>query len=147
VKKIICFLLGLVLILPLAVSCSAGVSQDKYDKAASDLAAAKMQLAKIQADMTAKDQAVQTAADKLTKAKLEIDILSSILLPAMSGELGGMTDNEAADFFLSMRDKVNTVGDAQLTAKLDAIINASNSENATMEFFIYLFHDISKTLQ
>ena len=141
------FGLGLALILILLLSVSCGISQDKYDKVTSDLAAAQVQIQKLQGDLTAKDTEFKAANDKLAKAKNEINVLNTIFIPAITGEFNNKTQTEMLTVFLGWRDKVNTIGDSALTAKFQAIIDSSGSEEATMAFFQYLFEDIAKTLQ
>jgi hypothetical protein len=147
VKKGFCLVLGLVILLLLSVACSGGVSQDKYDKVNGDLAAAQVQAQKLQGDLTVKDTQLKTANDKLALAQSEIEIINTIFIPAFKGELDNVTETESMNLFLSMRDKVNAVGDSELTAKFQAIIDSIGSDEATLAFFIYLMEDISRTLK
>ncbi len=61
-------LIMVLLILPFLVSCS-GISQEKYDKANSDLAAAQAQIQKLQGDLTAKDAELESHQRKAGKGQ------------------------------------------------------------------------------
>jgi outer membrane murein-binding lipoprotein Lpp len=135
-----------VLVLPFLVSCS-GISQEKYDKVNSDLAAAQAQIQKLQGDLTAKDTELKATNGKLGKARNEIEVLNAIFIPALMGELNNKSPDEMTSVFLSWRDKVNTIGDPTLTAKFQAIMDSGGGNEATMEFFRYLLVGIETTLK
>jgi len=139
-------LIMVLLILPLLISCS-GISQEKYDKANSDLAAAQVQIQQLQGDLTAKDAELKATNEKLGKARNEIVILNAIFIPAMKGDFNNKTQDEMMSMFLSWQDKVNTVKDTILTAKFQAIMDSGGGNEATMAFFQYLLEDIEKTVQ
>jgi outer membrane murein-binding lipoprotein Lpp len=139
-------LIMVVLVLPFLVSCS-GISQEKYDKVNSDLAAAQAQIQKIQGDLTAKDTELKATDGKLGKARNEIEVLNAIFIPAIMGELNNKSQDEMTSVFLSWRDKVNTIGDSTLTAKFQAIMDSGGGNEVTMEFFRYLLVDMEKTLK
>ena len=139
-------LIMMVMVLTFPVSCS-GISQEKYDKMNSDLAAAQAQIQKLQGDLTAKDTELKATNEKLGKARNEIDVLNAIFIPAIKGELNNKTQDEMTNMFLVWRDKVNTIGDPTLTAKFQAIMDSGGGNEASMAFFQYLLEDIEKTLQ
>jgi septal ring factor EnvC (AmiA/AmiB activator) len=154
VKKVLGLGLALILMLSLLVSCSGGVSQAQYEKVNSDLTAAQSQIATLQtqlssktAELSAKDSQLTAANAKIAKARGEVETLNLIFIPAMTGELNNKTQNEMMSIFLGWRDKVNAIGDTQLTAKFQAIIDSSGGETETMSFFQYLLEDIAKSLE
>jgi outer membrane murein-binding lipoprotein Lpp len=136
----------LALVITFLVSCS-GISQEKYDKVNSDLTAAQAQIQKLQGDLTAKDTELKATSAKLAKAKNEIEVLNSIFIPALTGELNNKTQDEMTSVFLSWRDKVNTIGDATLSTKFQAIMDSGGGNEATMAFFRFLLEDIEKTVK
>lgn len=139
-------LIMLLMSLPLLVSCS-GISQEKYDKANSDLTTAQAQIQKLQGDLLAKDNELKAVKVKLDKVNSKIEILNDIFIPAITGELNNKTQNEMADIFLGWRDKVNAIGDPTLTEKFQMIVDSGGSNDATNEFFKYLLEDIEKTVK
>jgi septal ring factor EnvC (AmiA/AmiB activator) len=164
-KKAFGLSLALILILLFSVSC--GISQDKYDKVNSSLAAAQVQIQKLQGDITAKDASLaaaqaqiqklqgditakdttlKAANDKMGKAKAEVEIFNAIFIPAMTGELNNMSEAEGTKLFLGLRDKVVAIGDPLLTTKIQAVIDSGSNE-ATLAFFQYLLEDIARTVQ
>jgi outer membrane murein-binding lipoprotein Lpp len=139
-------LIMVLLILPLLISCS-GISQEKYDKVNTDLAAAQTQIQKLQGDLTAKDAELKATHEKLGKARNEIEILNAIFIPAMKGEFSNKTQDEMMSTFLSWQGKINTAKDTILTAKFQAIMDSGGGNEPTMAFFQYLLEDIEKTLK
>ena len=159
-KKTIWLVAGLVMVLLFAVSCG-GVSQEAYDKATGDLAAKTAELKNSTDDLTAKTaelQALNTKYDqtnsdlaavntKLTKAKNEIAILNAIFLPAITGEMEQMSDAEGEKLLQEIEANVNTIGDAVLTKKYNAMKDSNGDADTTMDFFVYLLQDMEKTLE
>ncbi len=146
-KKIFGIGMALILILLLSVSCSSGVSQDKYDKVNSDLTAAQAQVQTLQAQLSAKQSEFDASNAKLVKAKADVDVLNAIFIPAMSGEFANMTETEIKDLFEEWQNQVNAIGDAALTAKFQAIVDSQGGQGETMDFFLALLQDISKSLE
>jgi len=146
-KKFLGIGLALILILLLSVSCSSGVSQEKYDKVNSDLTAAQAQIQTLQTQLSAKESELGASNDKIKAAKAEIDVFNAIFIPAMSGEFANMSETEMMNLFLKWRDQVTSLGDADLTSKFQAIINSTGGQQETMDFFLALFQDISKSLE
>jgi outer membrane murein-binding lipoprotein Lpp len=160
-KKILAFGLLLIIILMFSVSCSSGVSQENYDKVNSDLTAAQAQIQTLQAqvqtlqaqvdsktaELSARDNDLAAAQEKWARAKAEIGVLNAIFVPSITGELYGKTDAEMANLFLEWRDQVNAIGDANLTAKFQAIMDSQGGQQQTLDFFLALLQDISKSLE
>ena len=146
--------LGLALILIPLLTASCGIPQEKYDKLTSDLTAAQAQIQTLSGELTAKtnelaakDTELKATKDQLEEAKGKIEVLNAIFIPAMTGELSQKTQDEMATIFLGWRDKVTAVGDPDLTAKFQAIIDSGGGNEVTMAFFTYLLEDIAKTLK
>ena len=163
-KKAILIVMALVLILFLLPSC--GVPKKEYDKINSDLAAAQAQvqslrndltakegelttaqaqIQSLQGDLSAKESELEAAKVKLEQGKAMIELLNAIFIPALKGET--MTEAETMNLFLAWRDKVNAIGDPELTAKFQALIDSGGSNEATTGFFLYLFESLPKTLE
>ncbi len=150
-KKAIVIGMALVLVLFLMTSC--GVPQEDYDKVSSDLATAQTEIQSLQADLSAKDtelsakeSELESIKGKLEQGKARIEILNAIFIPAITGELEGMTDAESAVSFLEWRDKIMDVEDPKLTAKFEAIIETFSDE-ALLSFFVYLLESTADALE
>lgn len=104
----------------------------------SELAAAQTQIQSLQGENNA-------AKAKLEQGEARVEILNDIMIPALTGELAGMTQSEQTNYFLKWRDKIIAVGDSTLTAKFQAIIDTGSNE-ASLNFFLYLLGSISKAL-
>lgn len=138
-KKLIVFSLALILVLTFLASCGSGISQEQYDKIFSDLTAAQAQTQKLQGDLTA-------AQNKMKQAQNKIEIINDFFVPALKGEFDNMSDADIVKLFLGWRDKVIGIGDTTLTTKLQAIIDSGADDAVTMDFFLYLFESLPKTL-
>jgi hypothetical protein len=159
VKKVIGIGLGLILLSLLSVSC--GVSQSEYDKVKSELEADREQIQALQSELAVKDAELKSAQSDLStkdaeliaiqesmgRAKSKMEIINDLFVPAMKGDLDNMTKIEVFNFFLSWRDKINTMGDPMLASKFQAIIDSNGSDEATASFFVYLFESIPDTLE
>ena len=170
--------LGLALILMLLFSVSCGVPQKDYDKVSSDLTTAQAEIQSLQGDLSAKESDLTAAQAEIqslqgdlsakeaglsakeneleaTKGKLEqgkarIEILNAIFIPAMTGELEGMTDTESVAYFFEWRDKIMDIEDPELTAKFEALIETFSDEafdEASSSFFTYLLESTADALE
>ncbi|OGO31537.1 MAG: hypothetical protein A2Z29_10695 [Chloroflexi bacterium RBG_16_56_11] len=153
-KKAIGIGLALISILLLAASCGGGVSQDEYDKVSADLTAARAENQNLQtqlstktAELAAKDSELETLKKNSARARAEMEVLNSIFIPAMTGELSDFTGAEAFNLFLGLLDKVKAIGDAGLTDSFQAIMSSETADQAVLDFFVYLLQDILKSLE
>jgi outer membrane murein-binding lipoprotein Lpp len=145
-KKAIVISIALVLMLFLLPSCAAGVPQEEYDRVSSDLTAVQAEIQSLQSDLSAKESELEAIKEKLEQGKVRIEILNAIFIPAMTGELEGMTEAEAVSYFLEWRDKVMAVGDPTLTAKFEVLIETFSDE-ALLSFFVYLLESTADALE
>ena len=170
---IIAALLGLVSFT--TVGCTAGVSQQQYDELADDLGEAQSQiqslesriavmtddlseceeqieslesdLVEAESELSDKTEQIEATNDKIERAKSKIEHFNSIFVPAAAGELDYMSESEIMNFFLDMVDVVNNTGDPLLEAKFQAIIDQDFSEDAMLDYFLYLLESIPEDLE
>ena len=100
----------------------------------------------VESDLTSAQGKYDESCVKLEQGKARIEVLNAIFIPAITGELDGMTEAEALAYFLKWRDKVNTIGDAVLTTHFEAIISELSDE-ASIAFFLYLLESIPEVLE
>jgi peptidoglycan hydrolase CwlO-like protein len=82
---------------------------------------------------------------RLEQGRARVEVMNDILLPSLTGELDYMTENEAMSYFLMWRDKIIAIGDPELTAKFQAILDTM-TDRSLSEFFIYLLESIPREL-
>ena len=98
------------------------------------------------AELLAKETKLEDAREKLKNGKARVEILNAVFIPAMTGELDGMTDAESVAYFLKWRDKIMDVGDATLTVKFELMIETFSDE-ALLPFFVYLLESTADGLE
>jgi len=139
--------LSIVLISLIAVSCVATVSQEEYDKVKAELVAAQAQVETLQSDLKAAQSRIELLEQKVVRAKAQAEIISGLFVPALTGEFNEMTTSESTHFFLEWRDQVEASGDTLLKDKFQALIDAEFADEGMMDFFLYLFENLPKTLE
>ena len=153
-NKYIILGLALILMLPLLVSCGSGISQEQYDQVNNNLTATLAEVQTLQSDFSAAQAHIKQLQDDLATsqqqteaAKIKIEIINAIFLPALKGELESFSDAQAMNLFLGWRDQIMDIGDASLTAKFQAMIDSNDGDAETLAFFVYLFESLPKTLE
>jgi septal ring factor EnvC (AmiA/AmiB activator) len=168
-KKILLSCIVLVAVALFFVSCSSGVSQEQYKKATDDLTAAQAQIQVLQAQLSSAQSQVQslqagasssetqvkslqsdlqTANSKISKVKILSEILNSMMNVYQNSET--MTNSQMVTAFLEWTNGIKTIGDPQLSAKYDLLVNAkteAQQNQASEDFMMYLFQLQSKLLQ
>ena len=139
--------LSIVLTSLIAVSCVANVSQEEYDKLAAELSAAQAQVEALQSDLESAQSRIALLEEKITRAKAQADIISGLFVPALTGELNEMTSAESTRYFLEWRDQVEASGDILLKDKFQTLMDAEFANEGMMDFFLYLFENLPKTLE
>lgn len=159
----------MLLLVPLILAtCTAGVSQEEYDKVKSELATAQAQVEGLESDLsTAQDQIetleseyedvqndlrdsqdkVESLEEKIKQAKAKAEVLNGLFVPALTGELDQMTEEEAMSYFLEWRDTIEATGDPEMKEKFQGLIDSGFADNEMMDFFLYLFESIPDTLE
>jgi len=157
-KKAIVIGMALVLVLFLMTSC--GVSQQEYDKVGSDLTTAQTQIQLLQGELSAKEtelsakeSELKVTKEKLKQGKARFEILNAIFMPALTGEIEGMTEAEALIYFFEWRDKIIDVEDPTLIVKFEVMIETLSAETwlsfyeASLSFFVYLLESTADVLE
>jgi cell division protein FtsB len=159
-KKAILVVVVLLPMLFLLSSCTAGVSQEEYDSLANDLTTAQAEYDSLANDLTTAQAEYDSLANDLTTAqaqiqslqgqleqgKARVEILNDIFIPAITGELFGLTEAESIAYFLEWRDNIIAIGDPELTSKFETMIETF-SDQALTSFFVYLLESTSDTLE
>jgi hypothetical protein len=145
-------------ILVLIASCSSGITKEQYQKATNDLTTAQSQIQTLQTQLSTAQSQIQTlqmqlstaqqqSTDKMTKVKALWDIFYTLFQPYFNGQT--LTASQEVNLFLQLSNKVNAIGDTQLSTKFNDIVSnvGTNADTATMNFFVYLFDLLSRELQ
>jgi len=139
--------LCVVLISLVTISCVATVSQEEYDKLKAELSAFQAQVKVLQSDLEAAQNRIDLLEQKMTRAKAQAEIISGLFVPALTGELNEMTAGESVQFLLEWLDQVEASGDAVLKEKFQALMDAEFANEGMMDFFLYLFENLPRTLE
>ena len=105
------------------------------------LSTAQSQTRSVQSDL-------QSAKGKISQAKIIADLLDSLV--QAYGFEDTLTAAQLADIYVQTEKAVKAIGDPQLSAKLDSMVNSINTsqkDKATQDFILYLFTFQSKILQ
>ena len=128
--------------------------QGKLSTKESELAVAQTQIQSLETQIQSLERQIQSlerqreaANEKLKRGKAKVEILNSVLIPALSGELDEMTSIEAVGYLLEWVNEVYASGDATLIAKFEAIIGSGSSSEETMVFFLSLLRDTPESLR
>ena len=161
-------MVGVAFILMLLLITSCGVPPQDYSKVVSDLASAQAQIQSLQRDLAAKESELSATQSKLSETESQLyakeseiealqgkleqgkaraEILNAIIVPAITGELYKMTEIEAIKYLLEFLVMINAIGDPDLTTKFDEAIDSGMSEEALLDFYVYLIESIPKVLR
>jgi septal ring factor EnvC (AmiA/AmiB activator) len=149
-------------------NCTAGVSQEEYERVNSELATAQAQIESLENDLSTAQEQIETLEndyeeaqndlqdsqdkvealeEKIKQAKAQAEVINGLFVPALTGELDIMTEEEAINYFLDWRDKVEASGDPTLKEMFQELIDSGFADDQMMDFFLYLFESIPDTLE
>jgi chromosome segregation ATPase len=145
-RKVLSLGMALVLTLIFVVSCSSGISQEQYQQATNDLAAAQIQIQSLQSDKDALISSQQKAAEDMAAVKAQIQSLENdkaamaILQQKIDKarpywvifqgffQIGISGQAATTAQITDIISKVQATGDATLTAKLQAVFNNGGTQ-------------------
>jgi hypothetical protein len=162
-RKVLSLGMALVLTLIFGVSCSSGISQEQYQQATNDLAAAQTRIQSLQSDKDVLISSQQKAAEdmatvkaqikslendraamailqqKIDKAKPYWAVFQGFFQIGISGQAA--TVAQIADIV----SKVQATGDATLTDKLQVVLNNGGTQE-NIDLVNYLMAKIGEAL-
>ena len=112
-----------------------------------ELADTEAELLSTEAELTSTEVELSEINETLEEAKARMEIIEGIFVPAFTGELDEMTENEAAAWFLEWRDQIMAIGDPTLEALFQEFIDSVISDEAAFNFFVYLFESMAEALE
>ena len=134
-----------------AAGCAPGISQGEYDKVVSDLSAAQSQIQalqrdydKVKSDLAEAEAEVQALEERMLRANTAAEIVNALFVPVIKGEEGEI---DPISFLFEWRDRVEATGDAAMKEKFQAVLDSQGGQEELMDFFLYLFESIPKTLE
>ena len=83
------------------------------------------------------------------QAKALVELLNTIFIPSLTGELFTLTEAEAVKLLLEWNEKIQATEDPMVEEKFNAVLDASGpaAEEAVMDFFIYILESVTKILE
>ncbi len=136
-------LIGMVLLLVSLVmlgGCAGGVSQEDYEAMVTERDAAQTEVVTLQGELVSLEQ-------KMTQAKALAEVLRGLFVPALTGELEKISENESMRYFLEWRDKVEASGDPIARDKFEALAESGFPDEQMTAFFLYLFEALPERLE
>lgn len=136
-KRMTLMLIGLVtlcLIMAPLVGCAPeGVSQYKYDA--------------LQAEYDALQEVNDALNEKLDEAKARVELINYFLIPAFTGELYEMTDEETMLWFLEWQGDIMAIGDPTLDELFQECMEIDATEEEIANLFIYILESAVEALE
>jgi len=165
-KKAIPIVMILLPMLFLLTSCGGGVSQEEYDKAKADLAAAQAQIQSLQSDLTTAQEQNQSLPSDLTQAQAQIQSLQTDIEAAEKKSAEALAYTEFLDvlmypaykdvgitprfnfedeikWFVELTNRATDIGDAELSNYIDEL----DKESTMYDLLDYCFETIEKSLK
>ncbi len=134
-------------IIAVLLAASTGVGFWMLSDTKAELTDTKAELADTEAELTSTEAENAALNETLEEAKARMEIIEGIFVPALTGELDEMTENEAVDWFLEWRDQIMAIGDPTLEARFQAFIDSNFSDAALTSFFVYLLESTAEALE
>jgi hypothetical protein len=111
------------------------------------LVAKETELKSAQNALSDKETELKSAEFKMGLAKNKIEVINDIFLPAIKGDLANLTEAEITHYFFLWQNKVNAIGDSELSTQFQTFIDKGGSQEATTAFLVYLLESIPKALE
>ncbi len=136
-------LIGIALLLVSSLvlgGCADGVSQDDYEAIVAERDAARAEVVTLQSELASLE-------GKMARAKALAEVVSGLFVPALTGELEQISENESMRYFLEWRDKVEASGDPLVQDKFETLIESRFPDEQMRDFFLYLFEVLLERLE
>lgn len=168
--KAVLSMLVVVVVLVLLVSC--GISQEQYNTVVTERETAKAELRAVQTELEKVKAEAQLAQNELEAVKTElqsitdelsiykskvqeqeeamatartfVEVISSLFVPAMKGEV--TTETEMARLGISWLASIQNLEDEEANRLFEECIDSNFADQETLEFFLYIFETLPKIL-
>ena len=112
-----------------------------------ELVSTEAELTSTEAELTSTEAENAALNETLEEAKARMELIEGIFVPAFTGELDEMTENEATAWFLEWRDQIMAIGDSTLEARFQAFIDSFFSLAGFNSFSVYLLESTAEALE
>ena len=135
-------LIGMVLLVSLLMlgGCAKGVSQEDYEAMVAERDAAQAEVVALRGELASLEQ-------KMAQAKALAEVLRGLFVPALTGELEQISEDESMSYFLEWRNKVQASGDPVAQEKFEALVESGFPDEQMTDFFLYLFETLPERLE
>lgn len=120
--------------------CADGVSQEDYEAMVAERDAARAEVVTLQSELASLER-------QMTQAKALAEVVSGLFVPALTGELEKISENESMRYFQEWYDKVEASGDPLVQDKFEALIESRFPDEQMGDFFLYLFEVLLERLE
>ena len=136
-------LIGIALLLVSSLvlgGCADGVSQEDYEAIVAERDAARAEVVTLQSELASLER-------KMARAKALAEVVSGLFVPALTGELEQISENESMRYFQEWRDKVEASEDPLAQDKFETLIESRFPDEQMRDFFLYLFEVLLERLE
>ncbi len=84
---------------------------------------------------------------KMIQVKSLAEVMSDLFIPALTGEIKELTDNESKRYFFEWSEKIAASGDSLVQSKFQELVDSGFSEQQLKSFLVYLFKALSEKLE
>lgn len=136
-------LIGIALLLVSSLvlgGCADGVSQEDYEAIVAERDTARAEVVTLQSELASLER-------KMARAKALAEVVNSLFVPALTGELEQISENESMRYFQEWRDKVEASGDPLAQDKFETLIESRFPDEQMRDFFLYLFEVLLERLE
>lgn len=121
-------------------------AQSQIENLESELAEEESQIETLQSEVEEAQSEIEALNKKIAYAKVLAKIVESIWVPAMTGELDLMSEDESMWLFLKWNYDISNSGDTILQEKYGAFINANFAYDKLLDLLIYIFETVPQIL-
>ena len=120
--------------------CAEGVSQEDYEMIVTERDAAQAEVITLRSELVSLEQ-------KMAQAKALAEVMSSLFVPALTGELEKISEGESMRYLQEWHDKIEASGDPLVRDKFEALVESGFPDKQIRDFFLYLFETLLERLK
>ena len=117
-------------------------AQNELNAVKNELNTVKLELQSVKSKLSTAQSTIQAQEQTMVKAKTFVEVISTILVPALTGEIV----NEVKLLF-QWKDKIKATEDAKLNRLFTAIIDSQSGDQEVRDFLIYVFTELPRMLE
>lgn len=138
------FLVGGILLLVSLLVTGCGVPKEDYEAVVAERDSVQSELQSVRSELSAVQLTIEAQEQAMAQAKTAAEIINALFIPVLKGEESLI---DPFEFLFEWSDKVKAAEDAELQRLFNAVMDSEAGDQELMDFFLYLFESIPKTLE